>query len=80
MNIFNETKKRLKLSNSELADYFGVSLNTMNKWRNGSRQPSDSAIYSLTLLELIEQFAPHLHQKLIKNVKKNNESERIYYY
>lgn len=70
MNIFNETKSRLGLSNQELADYFGVSLSTMNKWRQGARQPSDSALYSLTLLELIEQYAPHLHQKIILNVRK----------
>jgi len=70
MNIFNETKDRLRLSNQELADYFGVSLSTMVKWKKGERQPSDSALYSLTLLELIEQHAPHLHQKIILAVRK----------
>lgn len=69
MNIFNETKERLNLSNQELADYFGVCLSTMTKWRKGERQPSDSALYTLTLLELIEEMAPHLHQKIILNVK-----------
>lgn len=69
MNIFNETKERLKLSNQELANYFGVSLSTMTKWRKGERQPSDSALYTLTLLELIEQLAPHLHHKILNNTR-----------
>lgn len=59
------TKDRLHLSNSEMARYLGVPLNTYHQWLNGSRNPGSSTVKLLEVLEIVEQWDPKLHELLV---------------
>lgn len=60
-----QARKRLKLSQSHMALYLGVSVVTYQSWEGGIREPSASVLRLLDVLGLVEVTAPELHAQLI---------------
>lgn len=59
------TMDRLKLSEARAADYLGVPVYTLRKWRTGQRAPAAVAVRLLDVLDLLETLAPALHAGLL---------------
>ena len=59
------TQNRLKTSRQGLADYYGVPVQTLNKWIDGTRTPSSAAAKLIETLEMIETLAPEIHEFML---------------
>lgn len=70
MNHFKQTLERLNLNDSRASIYLGVPVFTLRKWLKGERHPNSSAIRLLEILNLIEQEAPDLHNKILSKCAK----------
>lgn len=73
------TMERLNLSESRAADYLGVPVYTLRKWRTGERAPAAVALRLLDVLELLEAIAPALHAGLLppERVKNSRQDSRM---
>jgi DNA-binding transcriptional regulator YiaG len=59
------TMDRLNLNEARAAEYLGVPVYTLRKWRTGERAPAAAAVRLLYVLELLEAIAPALHAGLL---------------
>jgi transcriptional regulator with XRE-family HTH domain len=59
------TMDRLNLSEARAAEYLGVPVYTLRKWKTGERAPAAVAVRLLDVLELLEAIAPALHAGLL---------------
>lgn len=50
MNSLKELREQTGLSQTEFAEYFGISVRTLQEWEQGRRKPPD---YLVSLLERI---------------------------
>ena len=50
------------LSTVQVADYFGVSVPLVVKWRSGQRTPSDTVVKLVEILETIQVLNPALFE------------------
>jgi len=73
------TMERLNLSEARAADYLGVPVYTLRKWRTGERAPAAVALRLLDVLELLEAIAPALHAGLLppERVKNSRQDLRM---
>lgn len=73
------TMDRLSLSEARAADYLGVPVYTLRKWRTGERAPAAVALRLLDVLELLEAIAPALHAGLLppERVKTSRQDSRM---
>ena len=46
------TRQRLKLTQGQLAEAFGVALNTVSRWENGTSKPEGEGMIRLALRQL----------------------------
>jgi DNA-binding transcriptional regulator YiaG len=60
-----ETLNRLNLSDNQAADYLGVPVFTVRKWRTGERVPAAVVARLLDVLGLVETLAPEIHFHLL---------------
>jgi DNA-binding transcriptional regulator YiaG len=60
-----ETLNRLNLSDTQAADYLGVPVFTLRKWKTGERVPSAAVVRLLDVLGLVETLAPEIHFHLL---------------
>ena len=56
-----QTVDRLNLDEPRAAEYFGVPVFTIRKWRTGEREPGAAVARLLDVLGLVEALAPALH-------------------
>lgn len=73
------TMDRLNLSEARGAEYLGVPVYTLRKWRTGERAPAAVAVRLLDVLELLEAIAPALHAGLLppERVKRSRQDSRM---
>jgi len=64
-----ETLNRLNLSDTQAADYLGVPVFTLRKWKTGERVPSAAVVRLLDVLGLVETLAPEIHFHLLPTGK-----------
>lgn len=64
------TIDRLKLTDNQAADYFGVPVFTLRKWLTGEREPGAATYRLVEVLGMLEALAPELHQSLLHRGKK----------
>lgn len=62
-------RQRLKLTDEQMACYYGTPYTTMHKWLTGEREPATVVSRLTEILRLIEVAAPDLHLKLIMDCK-----------
>jgi transcriptional regulator with XRE-family HTH domain len=58
-------RARLSLGEAGMAAYLGVPVPTYRKWENGTRSQDASTLRLFSVLSLVEQNAPDLHNALI---------------
>jgi hypothetical protein len=63
-----QTANRLSLDESQAAEYFGVPVFTVRKWRTGEREPGAAVARLLDVLGLVEALAPALHGSFLPPV------------
>lgn len=56
---------RLKMNQSQVAEYLGVPQTTVSNWLSGERKPNSSVIRLLDVLGRIEAMAPAIHETFI---------------
>lgn len=61
---------RLALSDTHAAEYLGVPISTVRKWRRGERVPSAAVARLLDVLALVETLAPEIHAHLLPTDKR----------
>lgn len=66
------TRQRLKLTQGQLAEVFGVALNTVSRWENGTSKPEGEGIIRLALRQL-ENDALFSNQELIAQMEEKIE-------
>lgn len=74
-----DTLARLALDDARGAEYLGVPVPTLRKWRAGVRAPSAAVIRLLDVLGTVEALAPALHSALLPEnrvMSKNPESSK----
>ena len=69
------TRLRLKLTQGQLAEKFGVALNTISRWENGTSTPEGEGMIRLALRQL-ESEALFSNQELVTQMEKKIEALR----
>ena len=60
-----QARRRLDISDDEMARVLGVSPYTIRNWENGSRSVSPMAVRMLDVLDMLRVCAPDVHRALI---------------
>lgn len=62
-------RERLRLTNTQAADYLGVPIHTYIKWQSGERTPPAVAIRLLDVMGSLETIAPSIHDYFLPRGK-----------
>lgn len=62
-------RNRLNLTNTQAADYLGISVHTYIKWQSGERTPPAVAMRLLDVMGSLETIAPAIHDYFLPKGK-----------
>lgn len=69
------TRQRLKLTQGQLAEAFGVALNTVSRWENGTSTPEGKGMIRLALKQL-ESEDLFSNEEMVKQIEAKIEALR----